>query len=349
MFKAAYIEKQNQPLLIDSFELPNPDYGQLLVKFHNSGICGRQIQEIYGYKGEDKFLPHFLGHEGTAEVLKIGTGVSKCSIGDTVIAHWRESKGIAAGFPKYKLSNSDKFVGGGLVTTFNEISLISENRVTKIPNNVDKSLATLLGCSLSTGLGIINKELDIKLGSPSLVIGCGSVGLSALIGLSLTNSYPLIAMDINTKKLNLSRELGANKIYNIKDLNLEDIIDKLKSDGISGFDNIIDTTGIPENINLAYNILNKEGTLCMVGQPKIDQKIILTNLQTNFQGKKIFDSQGGLTNPDTDFLNYINLFEKYGDLFSKIITDRCYLNNLNEYLEKLKNNSIVGKIILEFT
>ena len=80
MFKAAYIEKQNSPLIIDNFETPSPQHGQLLLKFHNSGICGRQIQEIYGYKGEDKFLPHFLGHEGTAEVLQIGDGVKKCII-----------------------------------------------------------------------------------------------------------------------------------------------------------------------------------------------------------------------------------------------------------------------------
>lgn len=347
MFKAAYIEKQNRPLVVNSFEIPNPQYGQILVKFNNSGICGRQIQEIYGYKGEDKYLPHFLGHEGTAEVLKVGDGVDKCSKGDMVIAHWRESKGISSVFPKYKILNSDNYVGGGLVTTFNEIALLSENRVTKIPKNINKELATLLGCSLSTGLGIVNKELSVKLGSPSLVIGCGSVGLSSLIGLNLMNSYPLVSMDINIEKLNLSEKLGSNFGLNIKDLSFEEIHELLASESISGFDNIIETTGMPENIDLAYNLLNKEGNLCLVGQPKVNEKITLTNLQSNFQGKKIFDSQGGLTDPDMDFGNYIKLFDKYGDTFSKIISDRCNLENINEYIEKLKTNSIVGKIILE--
>ena len=99
---AAVLETLNKPLVIHKLEIPSLDYGQILVKLKFSGICGRQIQEINGDKGDDKFLPHLLGHEGGGIVEKIGPGVNKCKIGDHVVLHWRPSKGIQSKFPTYK-------------------------------------------------------------------------------------------------------------------------------------------------------------------------------------------------------------------------------------------------------
>ncbi len=62
-----------KPLLVKKITLPESlSYGQVLVKIHYSGVCGSQIGEIDGVKGEDKYLPHLLGHEGSGTVLKIG-------------------------------------------------------------------------------------------------------------------------------------------------------------------------------------------------------------------------------------------------------------------------------------
>jgi Zn-dependent alcohol dehydrogenase len=97
--KAAVLEKLKKPLVIHTLEVPSLNYGQVLVELKYSGICGRQIQEIDGSKGPDKFLPHLMGHEGGGIVRKIGYGVSKCKVGDHVVLHWRESKGIQSSFP----------------------------------------------------------------------------------------------------------------------------------------------------------------------------------------------------------------------------------------------------------
>ncbi len=71
--KAAILVEQNQPLVVDTVQLPYAlDYGQVLVKVHFSGICGSQIGEIQGVKGPDRFLPHLLGHEGSGTVIQTG-------------------------------------------------------------------------------------------------------------------------------------------------------------------------------------------------------------------------------------------------------------------------------------
>ena len=75
--KAAILVEQNKPLVIDNIELPEKLLpGQVLVKVLTSGICGSQLGEISGAKGNDPYLPHLMGHEGCAEVLDIGEGVT---------------------------------------------------------------------------------------------------------------------------------------------------------------------------------------------------------------------------------------------------------------------------------
>src|SRR3989344_6266802 len=131
-FHAAILVEQCQPLTVDQIELTTPlEYGQVLVRVICSGICGSQIGEIEGVKGEDKFLPHLLGHEGGGVVEKIGPGVTKIKKGDHVVMHWRKGVGIESATPQYKWDN--RVVNAGWVTTFNEWAVVSENRLTPIP------------------------------------------------------------------------------------------------------------------------------------------------------------------------------------------------------------------------
>ena len=83
--RAAILVEQNQPLVVDEVELPTKlNFGQVLVKVLCSGICGSQLGEIEGIKGEDNYLPHLLGHEGTGIVLDTGEGVTTVKDGDKV-------------------------------------------------------------------------------------------------------------------------------------------------------------------------------------------------------------------------------------------------------------------------
>ena len=82
--KAAVLFECNKPLRIIELKLPALSAGQVLVKLAFSGICRTQLNEIKGIKGEDKYLPHTLGHEGSGVVLEVGPGVKKVKVGDHV-------------------------------------------------------------------------------------------------------------------------------------------------------------------------------------------------------------------------------------------------------------------------
>ena len=92
--KAAILEEINAPLAIRDVELTPLKVGQVLVSVVVSGLCGAQLHEIKGHKGNAKFLPHLMGHEGCGIVEEIGPGVTTVGVGDKVVMHWRPGSGI---------------------------------------------------------------------------------------------------------------------------------------------------------------------------------------------------------------------------------------------------------------
>ena len=85
-----------------------------------------------GQHGHEAVEPaDMLGHEGSGIVVQAGPEVSKVRPGDKVALHWMKGRGIEAETPYYVYSSGrsrGERVNAGLVTTFNEYAVISENR-----------------------------------------------------------------------------------------------------------------------------------------------------------------------------------------------------------------------------
>ncbi|SVD36234.1 uncharacterized protein METZ01_LOCUS389088, partial [marine metagenome] len=88
ILKAAVLVELNKPLEIMSLRNQPLLPGQVLVKVLYSGVCRSQLMEVRGLRGEDSWLPHLLGHEGSGIVLAKGPGVTKIEVGDEVILTW---------------------------------------------------------------------------------------------------------------------------------------------------------------------------------------------------------------------------------------------------------------------
>ena len=194
--QAAILVAQRQPLLIDTIELPQQlEVGQVLVEVKVSGICGSQLGEIDGVKGPDRFLPHLMGHEGFGKVLEVGAGVKHVQVGDSVVLHWRPGAGIQADPPIYRWR--DQKLNAGWVTTFNRHAVVSENRCTKVPSDIDPEKAALFGCAITTGFGVVENNAKLKMGESVVVFGSGGVGLNIIQAASLVSATPIIAVDLH--------------------------------------------------------------------------------------------------------------------------------------------------------
>jgi S-(hydroxymethyl)glutathione dehydrogenase/alcohol dehydrogenase len=344
--KAAILENINTPLSIQDIEIPKLKCGQVLVEIHYSSICGAQIREITGAKGEDKYLPHLLGHEGSGIILDIGEGVTTVKREDHVVMHWRKGNGIESDFPKYK--NGDNYIGGGKITTFSETAIVSENRVTAIEKDIPLDIACLFGCSVTTGLGIIKNEAKSQMGDSVAVIGCGGVGLNVIQGASLISAYPIIAIDIKDDKLKKAEEFGATHLINLNDNNNNLAFEKLitcKDLFNNPIKTIIECTGNIENITRAYNLLAAEGKLVLVGQPHHLDNITFNNFSNNFFGKTLMDSQGGKTNPTEDIPRYLRLYKAGKLKLDELISHRYPLIHINEAISKVKEGNAIKCLI----
>ena len=340
--KAAILVKNKKPLILADIKIPKKlEIGQVLVKILYSGICGAQINEIDAVKGKDNFLPHLLGHEGSGIVEKIGPGVTTVKKGDHVVLHWRKSKGIQSAPPKYKWNK--KIVNAGWVTTFQEYSVVSENRVTKISDDIPLDSAALLGCSVPTGAGMFMKESNLGNNSSVCIFGAGGIGLNAIQAARLRGAKIIIVVDINENKLQMAKNFGGTHFINAV---LKDPIDEIRKIVPNGVDFSFESVGSVSVMEQAYEIANDEiGKVILAGVTPTSDKISIDPYPLHF-GKILTGTSGGFSNPDVDFDTFLNLYKSKKWKLDELITHRLKLEDINLAVEILKKGS-AGRILIE--
>ena len=338
--KSAILVESKKPLVVAETDLPAKlEFGQVLVKVCYSSICGAQINEIDAVKGPDKFLPHFLGHEGSGIVEKIGEGVTTVKPGDHVVLHRRKSLGIQSATPKYYWNG--KKVNAGWVTTFNEKAVVSENRLTVIPKDFDMRTASLLGCSVTTGFGVVNNDAQIKIGQSVLIFGIGGVGLNIAQAASMVSAYPIIGVDLHEHKINMGKKLGLSHGIIANSKNLKDEIYNIVNQKV--VDTVFETTGNSKVIEQAYELTNPEGKTILVGVPR--DKISIYSLPLHFN-KVLKGSHGGGSIPDNDIPRYIRLIKNKKMTLENLITQEFNLSEINKALDLCRSGK-AGRVVIK--
>lgn len=340
--QAAILVEQRKPLVIDEVQLPQTlEVGQVLVKVHYSGICGSQLGEIDGAKGEDKFLPHLLGHEASGTVEAIGQGVKHVKSGDTVVMHWRKGLGIEGAPPNY-LWRGQK-LNAGWIATFNEYAIVAENRVTAIPQGSNMEVAALFGCAVTTGFGVIENNAQVRIGQSVVVFGAGGVGLNIVQAANLVGAYPIIAVDLFDNRLTLAKALGATHLINSKTQDAKAEIEKIV--GVNNLDHFIDNTGQPAIIEMGYLLTKPQAKVTLVGVPRKGNNINIFSLPLHF-GKRMGGSQGGEAVPNEDIPRYHNLFKAGRIKLSELITEKVPLDGINDAIARMRSGEMCGRVLI---
>ena len=338
IFKAALLQKINQAPTIHEVETTELKYGQVLVRNIVSGLCGAQIQEMRGYKGNEKFLPHMMGHEGCGIVEEVGEAVSTVKKGDKVVLHWRKGSGVESPFPQYIYEG--KTISSGKVTTISEYSIVSENRLTVVPDDSDPYMCALLGCVMTTALGVINNDAKVKFGESVLILGCGGVGINLIQGAVLASACPITVVDVNDKKKNLALAVGATTFVGKSDGGIDTLAGQ-------NFDVIIDTTGNPKVIEKTALLLGDNGRYIFVGQPPPESEVRLLSPAKMWtpNGRTFKVSQGGNTNPDLDIPRYMKMHKAGILTIDKIITHKFSLDQTGEAFYVMLNGQ-AGRVMI---
>lgn len=317
-------------------------FGQVRVQMSASGICGAQLQEIGGHKGNGSFLPHLLGHEGAGRVTHIGPGVDRDLLNRKVVCHWRPAFHRREGMlPRYTLQG--KSIGAGPVTTLCAHPIISENRVTPVDDDVPDELCALLGCGLSTALGTMEMEANLRMGESVLIVGAGGLGLNLVQAARVKGAATIVAMDIVDEKEEPCMKLGATKYINCRKESIRDAMHML---GLKSFDVIVDTTGSVEALESTIPLTN--GRYILVGQPKPGEDVRLIGAANMFfgEGKMIKATQGGKFDPMRDIPRYVALWRSGALDIQTMITHRIPLQDINAGIDMVRAGQ-AGRVLVE--
>lgn len=337
--KAAILVEQRRPLELAEVSLPALGYGQVLVEIKATRICGSQLGEIDGVKGPDRFLPHLLGHEAGGIVLEVGPEVSHVKPGDRVVLHWRPGRGIQAKPVIYDWDG--RKVNAGNITTFQEFTVVSENRLTPIPKEIDFEMAALLADTLTTGFGVITRDAKVEVGESVVIIGCGGIGLGAVLGARLAGAHPLIAVDIHQNKLDAARTHGATHTIHSAEVDMENAVRKILG---GPADVVIDGTGLPAVIETAYRLTSPRGRCVLFGVMHHEKTVSLHTLPLHF-GRILTGSEGGQSKPETDIPRFVGMVLDGRFGVEGFVTHRYPLDQVNEAIAIMRAGESVHSMI----
>ncbi len=268
-----------------NFPKPGIGSGEVLIKVKACGICGSDVHGMDGSTGRRK-PPLIMGHEASGVIEEVGKNVSGWKPGDRVtfdstiypLDDWYTRKG------HYNLSDKRMVLGVSPGEykkhgAFAEYVSVPAHILYKIPDNVSFEQAAMVE-PVAVAAHAVNIS-KIQPGASTVVVGIGMVGMFVVNMLKIAGANPIIAIDLDERKLEMAKDFGATHTIKSTD---SDLIEKVKSLAKGrGADFGFEVVGISETVNLCINSLRKGGTAILVGNLKPEvtiplQKVVTTEL-----------------------------------------------------------------------
>ncbi len=350
------------PVTLETINVPDPGPGEAVVKIQACGVCHTDLH--YREGGINDEFPFLLGHEAAGVVETVGEGVTDVAPGDFVILNWRavcgQCRACSRGEPWYcfnthnaaqKMTLAD---GGGAGTAltaalgigaFADKTLVHAGQCTKVDPAARPAAAGLLGCGVMAGLGAAINTGAVGRGKSVAVIGCGGVGAAAVAGARLAGASPIIAVDLDKKKLSWAEGLGATHTVNGAEQDPVEAIRELT--GGFGANVVIDAVGRPETWKQAFYARDLAGTVVLVGVPTPDMKIPDLPLIDVFgRGGALKSSWYGDCLPSRDFPMLIDLYLQGRLDLDAFVTEEIALDQVEEAFEKMHAGDVLRSVVM---
>jgi len=329
--EAAILVETGQPLEIGRLDIPKLRSGQCLVEIAFSGVCHTQILEARGRRGDDPWVPHCLGHEASGVVLETGPDVTRVETDDRVALSWIKGTGIDSGGSTYDWDGRE--VNAGPVTTFQRHAVVSENRLTRLPDDLEFERAILLGCALPTGLGAVLNVAKPAPGDTAVVFGAGGVGICVVMGAVVAGCDPVIALDMLPEKLELAKKFGATHGILAGEGDPVAAIHEICPDGA---DVALEAIGRPDVMARALDCVRHQGgRAVIIGNAPTGSTLMVDPWQFN-QGKSLLGTWGGDSDPDRDYARYAALMTEGKIDVAPLLSDPYALEDINTVLDDLQ-------------
>ncbi len=356
--KAVVARAKGEPVSIETINVPDPGPGEAVVKILSCGVCHTDLH--YREGGINDEYPFLLGHEASGIVESVGAGVTDVASGDFVVLNWRavcgDCRACNRGEPWYcfsTLNAAQKMTledGTELspalgIGAFAEKTLVAAGQCTKVDPSARPAAVGLLGCGVMAGLGAAINTGNVGRGKSVAVIGCGGVGSAAIAGSALAGASKIIAVDIDDRKLEVAKALGATHTVNSKDSDPVEAIQSL-TDGF-GADVVIDAVGRPETWQQAFYARDLAGTVVLVGVPTPDMKIPEIPLIDVFgRGGSLKSSWYGDCLPSRDFPMLVDLYLQGRLDLDAFVSEEIGLDDVEAAFEKMHRGDVLRSVVI---
>jgi S-(hydroxymethyl)mycothiol dehydrogenase len=349
---------KGEPVSIETINVPDPGPGEALVQVQACGVCHTDLHYREGGINDD--FPFLLGHEAAGVVEAVGDDVTSVAPGDFVILNWRavcgNCRACNRGEPWYcfathnatqrmALSDGTELSPALGIGAFAEKTLVAAGQCTKVDASARAAAVGLLGCGVMAGLGAALNTGNVSRGRSVAVIGCGGVGTAAIAGSALAGAETIIAVDIDDRKLEGARRMGATHTINSADADPVPAIHEL-TDG-NGADVVIDAVGRPETWKQAFYARDLAGTVVLVGVPTPDMRIPDIPLIDVFgRGGALKSSWYGDCLPTRDFPMLVSLYQQGRLDLDAFVSEEIALGDVEAAFEKMHHGDVLRSVVV---
>jgi S-(hydroxymethyl)mycothiol dehydrogenase len=330
-------------------------------------VCHTDLH--YREGGINDAFPFLLGHEAAGVVESVGPDVTSVAPGDFVVLNWRavcgECRACRRGDPQYcfntlnatqKMTLADGEDAGTELTpalgigAFAEKTLVAAGQCTKVDPSARPAAVGLLGCGVMAGIGAAINTGSVTRGQSVAVIGCGGVGAAAVVGSALAGASPIIAIDIDAKKLESAKMLGATHTVNSS---MEDPIARIRAicaethDGAEGADIVVEAVGRPETWKQAFYARDLAGTVVLVGVPTPSMTIPDLPLIDLFsRGGALRSSWYGDCLPSRDFPVLVDLYRQGRLDLDAFVTEEIGIDDVEAGFDRMHHGDVLRSVVV---
>lgn len=336
--------------------VPDPGPGEALVRVQACGVCHTDLH--YREGGINDEFPFLLGHEAAGVVESVGPDVTSVEPGDFVVLNWRAVCGTCRackrGRPWYCFATHNATQPMTLedgtplspalgIGAFAEKTLVAAGQCTKVDPAASPAAAGLLGCGVMAGLGAALNTGNVGRGDSVAVIGCGGVGNAAVAGARLAGASRIIAVDLDDRKLEWARGLGATHTVNG---GTEDVVKAIQAlTGGNGADVVIEAVGRPETYKQAFYARDLAGTVVLVGVPTPEMQLELPLLDVFGRGGALKSSWYGDCLPERDFPLLIDLYLQGRLDLDAFVSERIALDGVEAAFERMERGEVLRSVV----
>ena len=359
MVRAAVLREIGRPLSIEEIEVDDPGPFEVRIRTAAVGVCHSDYHFMNGTYATA--LPVVPGHESAGVVDAVGEGVTHVVPGDHVITcmsvfcgqcklcvtgrgHLCESNNAdrPAGAAPRLHANGEEIGQLYHLSSYAEQMLVSERAVVKIRKDMPLDRAALIGCAVLTGFGAVVNTAGVQIGDSVAVVGCGGVGLSAILGGVAAGADMIIAVDVTEEKLAKAVELGATHTVNAAEVDPVQAVIELTDGGV---EYSFEALGRKATAEQCFQMLRAGGDATIIGMVPETQTVEIRASDLLYE-KTLRGSNMGSNRFRVDMPS---LVERYlaGTLpLDEMITKRITLDEINEAFDDMLAGRVSRSVIV---